>query len=257
MSFPGFRCAASRLRYIQATSRLAMTTTGKKTMPTAFDKGTTSHKPWLIFLLLGLMGLISQFSSDNFLPSLPYIAIGLHTSNALAKLSIGLYLLGLCVSTLIYGPLSDYYGRRPIVLIGYAIFIVGCVMVATTHSVTQLLIGRVVQACGIGAGTALFRTIMRDVFTGKQLAKAGSYLGMIFAIVPPLAPITGGYIQEYIGWRANFILLLILALIITPIIALMLPETLQAANRRARSIKEVFKAYLELLTHREFLGYTA
>lgn len=220
-------------------------------------KSDSINQSKLIFFLLVLMGIMSQFASDNFLPSLPYIAIDLHTTNAIAKLSIALYFFGLCTSTLIYGPLSDSYGRRRVLLYGYTIFIAGCILVATTHTITQLLLGRIVQAFGIGASSALFRVIMRDVYSGKQLAKIGSYLGMMFAIVPPLAPITGGYIQENIGWRANFILLLILSLFLTFLIAMMLPETLQAANRRARSIKETLKGYADLLKHRQFLGYTA
>ncbi|NNM59201.1 MAG: multidrug effflux MFS transporter [Legionellales bacterium] len=217
----------------------------------------TVKQSGLIFFLLVLMGVMSQFASDNFLPSLPYIALDLHTSSSIAKLSIGLYFLGVCASTLIYGPLSDSYGRRRVLLFGFGIFIAGCFLVATTHSITQLLLGRVVQAAGIGASSALFRVIMRDVYAGKQLAKVGSYLGMAFAIVPPLAPITGGYIQEHIGWRANFILLLILSLILTVFIAVMLPETLKVIHRRSRSIKEVILVYFGLLSHRQFLGYVA
>ncbi|MFN7097963.1 MAG: multidrug effflux MFS transporter, partial [Gammaproteobacteria bacterium] len=164
---------------------------------------------------------------------------------------------GLCTSTLFYGPLSDRYGRRPVVLTGYVIFILGCVLVTFSHTITQLLFGRVIQSIGIGAGAALFRAIMRDVFVGNQLAKVGSYLGSIFAIVPPLAPVSGGYVQVHLGWRANFAILLILAIISTAIIAFALPETLPPEKRQRRTLKEIITAYTELLTHRQFLGYTA
>jgi Bcr/CflA subfamily drug resistance transporter len=220
----------------------------------------TSPKPYshtFIIFLLVIMGVMSQFSSDNFLPSLPYIAIDLNAAKSITKLAIGLYLLGLCFSTLIYGPLSDRYGRRRIVLIGYVIFIFGCILVTTTHSITQLLIGRVVQALGIGAGAALFRAIMRDVFAGNQLAKIGSLLGTIFAIVPPLAPLSGGYVQVHFGWRANFAILLILAIIFTTILAIALPETFPSDKRQRHSLKQIIRTYAELLTHRAFLGYTA
>lgn len=218
---------------------------------------TEQYKPSLILFLLVIMGVMSQFSSDNFLPSLPYIAIDLHASKSITKLAIGLYLLGLCSSTLIYGPLSDRYGRRRVLLIGYGIFILGCILVTVTNSISLLLIGRVVQAMGIGAGAALFRAIMRDVFAGNQLAKVGSILGTVFAIVPPLAPVTGGYVQAHLGWRANFAILLILAVTFTIVIAVALPETLSAENRQVRSLKEIFLSYVELLKHRQFLGYTA
>jgi Bcr/CflA subfamily drug resistance transporter len=166
-------------------------------------------------------------------------------------------MIGLCFSQLIYGPLSDYYGRRNVILFGYVIFTLGCVMVTVAHSIEMLLFGRVVQALGIGASGALFRAIMRDVFAGNQLAKIGSYLGTVFSIVPPLAPITGGYIQAAYGWRANFLISLILSVVLGTLLAIFLPETLAPSHRRKRSLSEVFRMYKEFLTHRQFLGFTA
>jgi Bcr/CflA subfamily drug resistance transporter len=207
--------------------------------------------------LLVMMGAISQFASDNFLPSLPAIAIDLHAPATVARLCIALYLIGLCISQVIYGPLSDAYGRRKVILTGYVIFFIGCILVTTAHSITQLLLGRLIQAFGIGASSALFRAIMRDVFDGNQLAKVSSYLGIAFSIVPPLAPITGGYVQAYLGWRWNFLISLILAVILGSLLAWLLPETLSESNRRKRKLPEVLTTYAQMIMNRQFLGFTA
>jgi len=208
---------------------------------------------WFIISLLTSMGLLLQFSSDNFLPSLPFIAHDLNASDALVRMTISIFLIGLFCSQIFYGPISDNIGRRPVVLFGISLFTVGLVTCLLAKNIESLLLGRLIQGLGLGANAALFRAILRDSFDGVELARSGAYLGIVFAIIPALAPVTGGYIQTYLGWRYNFVVTLIILCLVATYIFFYLPETLPSARRKNRDFKTMLLTYKEILTNRQFL----
>lgn len=209
----------------------------------------------LILLILVLMGALANFASDNYLPSLPAIAQSMAVPNNLVRLSISIYLLGLAGSALIYGPLSDSYGRRPILFIGYSIFIIGCVLATFSRHIEPLLFARFIQGCGIGAGATIFRAIIRDIFAGPALAKASSILSIALALAPPLAPITGGYLQTAFGWQANFIFLTLLGLSAILLFWVYLPETHAITARDSLSFRQSLAHYTKLIQYPRFIGY--
>lgn len=225
-------------------------------MNTSVAVASPMWHPLRIIILLTLTGLVSQFASDNFLPSLPAMAHYFSVSSSSIRFTIPVYMLGLCLSQLIYGPISDYTGRKPIVMIGLLIFTFGSVLATLAPSLPVLLSARLIQGLGIGATSALFRVILRDCFEGAELAKMGSYMSMAFAIVPPLAPITGGYLGAYFGWRSNFLICVLLAIVVLMILLVFLPETHHPDKRIKRTLTEVFAFYGKLLINRQFVGYT-
>lgn len=219
----------------------------------------TSARTWgpaRIIILLVLTGLVSQFASDNFLPSLPAMAQYFSASETHIKLTIPIYMFGLCISQLVYGPISDFTGRKPIMLLGLGVFVLGSTAATFAPTMSALLLGRLIQGFGIGATSALFRSVLRDCFQGVELAKYGSYLSMAFAIVPPLAPITGGYIGTWFGWRNNFSICVLLGLVVLIILMNYLPETHHEERRIKRTPVEILSFYGQLLVNRQFLGYT-
>jgi Bcr/CflA subfamily drug resistance transporter len=200
-----------------------------------------------------MIGVLSQFATDNYTPSLPSIAASLHTNNALIKLSIGIYFLSMGISQIFYGILGDIYGRKPLILFGLIIFLLSSFVVSISSTAECFIFARLLQGIGMGAPVALYRAILRDISFGKQFAKFCSYLMMFISVAPIIAPITGGYIQAFWGWRANFFLLVILASIVSFFVKCWLPETLITNKIRDFSAFNVIGIYRKLLSNKIFI----
>jgi Bcr/CflA subfamily drug resistance transporter len=210
-----------------------------------------------IMVIAIILAAIGPFCADSYLPSLPSMAHLLNSSENMMQLTITLYMLGFSLSQLVYGPLSDKLGRRKVILIGLSICMIGSVFCALANTATTLLMARFIQGCGIGVCNSLYRAIMRDTFTGERMSQMASYVGMLFALAPIIAPLTGGYIQMYLGWRANFIFLALLITCVWMIIWYWLPETNKKLDPNATRIKVVTRNYFILLTNRAFISHAA
>ena len=165
------------------------------------------------------------------------------------------YLLGLGCSPLIFGPLSDRFGRRSVLLFGLVVALIGSLICVLSNSINLLIFGRFIQAAGVASGLTLTRTMASDVFQGARLAQIGSYVGMLFGIMPAIAPVIGGYIEEAFGWRANFEFLLLLIAAIFVWVLLVVPETSQTRSRHATRPKILIKTYWSLISHKRFIVY--
>lgn len=208
----------------------------------------------LIFFLLVLLGTIGQVSSDIYLPSLPNMVTTFHTSISHMQLSITLYMLGYSLSQLVYGPLSDHIGRRIPLIIGLIIAMAGTVLCIATTSIHVLLLGRLLQGLGTGAGNALSITVLRDLTSGRQMARLSSFLIICNTFVMASAPTLGGYLEVLWGWHSPFLLIIIFIAVTFSIVCLYLPET-NSHNHQALQTS-ITKRYLILLKHPTFMGYT-
>lgn len=177
-----------------------------------------------IIALLCLMMVIGRVAFDLYIPALPVIQQSLQTN---AQLSVTLFSLGFGASQLFYGPLSDRYGRRIILLTGTILFIVGNLWAALSSSMTQLIIARFVSGCGVGAGVIMARAISRDIFEGEKLVRVMSLLTMAIIVALFCAPILGGYLTQALSWRADFYFLIFFGLVCFAIFYKWLPETQQ------------------------------
>ncbi|MFT3742199.1 MAG: multidrug effflux MFS transporter [Gammaproteobacteria bacterium] len=211
------------------------------------------NKKPMIFLIL-LLITIGQSSIDIYLPSLPSMAAFFKSSINLIQLTLSAFLVGFSISQLFYGPLSDYYGRKPILLIGLSIYIFSGILCLFSRSIEYFLFFRILQGVGIGAASVLSRAIMRDMFSGNALVKVASYSAVAWALVPIIAPLLGGYIQFYTNWKMNFLCLVFFALIMIITIFKWMPETCIIEYRKPLKFKTILTNYFTLLKSHIFLG---
>jgi DHA1 family 2-module integral membrane pump EmrD-like MFS transporter len=214
-----------------------------------------SHRDLLVAVTALLITVVSPFALDSYTPSLPAITRAFNSSAHTIQLTISLYLCGVVISQLFYGPLSDRFGRRLIVLLSLSITIIGTLFCALAKSPDTLILARLVQGIGAGGSNVLFRAILRDQFSGLRMSHMASYMSMAYTVMLAAAPIIGGHLQAAFGWRSNFIFLILLFSAITFLCWLYLPETNQSLNKEALRIRVLFKNYLSVLTHKKFIGY--
>jgi DHA1 family bicyclomycin/chloramphenicol resistance-like MFS transporter len=158
----------------------------------------------LLPAVLASLALLGPFAIHLFFPLIPVLKSAFALSNAQAQLAFSIGVLGMAFSTLAYGSFADRYGRRPVLLIGLALFLIGSAMSAFANSFAMLLIGRTVQSIGSGCGITLARAIAKDVYGPERLVKSIALLTMCFAIGGLVAPGVGGFLVDQIGWRAVF-----------------------------------------------------
>lgn len=192
---------------------------------------------------------------DIHLASLPNIALYMHTDKQHMQQSISVFLVGMGLSLLIYGPLSDKYGRKPIVIVGLLISSLASFAGADCITINTFLECRFLQGIGLGVGAGISRTIFADILTGELLVIVGSYFSAMMSVSPLFAPMVGGYLQHLFGWQSNFILLGTLTLILAIIFTLSCPETNLHKNSRL-SLYEMYKNYIHLLQHPIFVTAT-
>lgn len=203
-----------------------------------------------------LVACLAQAASDLYLPSVPSISKAFHVPITLVQLTIPIYLFGLSISQLFYGPLSEGIGRRIPLMMGLIIMIVGSLICVAAPNIYVLIVGRLIQGIGAGAGAALFRSIFRDMFEGVELAKFGSFIAIFITLVIPAMPMIGGYLETYFGWRSAFVTLTLYTAVTLIAVFSGLKETSKLHHSERLKPTFIIASYKELLTSRTFLGYT-
>lgn len=206
--------------------------------------------------IIVLVAICAFLGVDIYLPSMPFIADFMHADKAQMQQSVSIYLLGTGASVLFYGPLSDKYGRRPIVIFGMVLATLASIAAAYTTKINEFLIIRLLQGVGAGVAIGIGRTMIADVLQGERYSVIGSYFGTFVTLSPLFAPVLGGYIQEWIGWRGNFFALAIILALVTIIYTCFCPETNKHKNPKAFSLAGLYKSYTSLLKHRTFMACT-
>jgi len=200
-------------------------------------------------LTLGMVAFIGPLAVHLFFPVIPAVKATFGLSDALAQFTFSIAVLGMGVATLVYGPLADRLGRRPVLLSGLALFLAGTALTAAAVNVWLLVLGRLVQAIGAGCGTTLVRTIARDAYGPERLVKAIAYLTMVYAVGPMIAPFAGGVLVDAFGWRSVFGFALIAGGAITAAVYAVVYETRPNEPYRGKS---VLRDYAELFSHPRF-----
>lgn len=204
-----------------------------------------------VIILSALMAFTS-LSTDIYLPAMPLMAADLHGN---AELTITGFLIGFCVAQLIWGPLSDHFGRRLPLFIGMALFMIGSVGCALSTDITQIVFWRVFQALGACTGPMLARAMIRDLFSRTRAAQMLSTLMIIMAIAPIAGPLLGGQMIKFTSWHAIFWLLAVIGGLMF-VSLFWLPETLPEEKRVKASLPSAFRNYYALLTNTTFMRFT-
>jgi DHA1 family bicyclomycin/chloramphenicol resistance-like MFS transporter len=206
--------------------------------------------------LIALMMGVTSFAIDNLLPAFDILRADFAIADANdMQLTIYVYMIAFGVAQLVYGPVSDMVGRRPALLAGLAIFVVGCVLAIVSTNFTMLLAARAIQGIGSAAARVLAVTIVRDRFVGRDMARVMSLTMMVFLIVPIFAPTIGTLLLALGNWHMIFVATLALGLVLAIWFAARMPETLHPDYRFPLSLARVREALRITVTTRVSIGY--
>jgi len=207
-------------------------------------------------LLLGLLAAITAagpIAMNIYLPALPRVQAYFGTSVADVNLTVSLPLIAFAIGVFVYGPVSDRFGRRPVILGGQLVFALGNLLCLFAPSFGMLLAGRVVQALGTSAGLVVARAMLGDLYGREKMARMLAYLTMIIVIGPTVSPLIGGFVTEAFGWHALFGLLLATNFVILAVVWRFLPETRSDADRR-QGASGLARMSLAVIRQPTFLG---
>jgi MFS transporter, DHA1 family, multidrug resistance protein len=200
-----------------------------------------------LILLLGALAACGPISIDMYLPSLPTIAASFAVSAAAAQRTLTAFMAGFSIGMLLYGPLSDTYGRRPILLGGIVLFTLASLMCLVSGSISALTHMRFLQALGAGAAAVLARAIARDAHAPHEAARVLSMMSLVTSVGPLLAPLIGGQILRFAGWRAVFVVLTLFGALSALAAFRRVPETWPREKRANSALLSSFNAYGHLL----------
>ncbi len=217
-----------------------------------FPMPNKSHEIMMI-VVLALLSIFPPLATDMYLPALGSVAQDLHTSSSAAELSLSVFFLGLCLGQLIMGPLIDAFGRKLPLIIGTVIFTLSSIALIFIDNIFVFNILRFIQALGACSGMVISRAIVTDVYQGKDAAKIMTLLVMLMTIGPIVSPTLGSFIFEGLGWRAIFVLLVIVGICALLLTQRYIPETLKQEQRVQRPFKDALTNSKILLKQKSFI----
>jgi len=219
---------------------------------------SSTVRPASLFKLVLILGALTAFNAmsiDMYLPAFPQMSHDLAVPLGTVQLSISAFLVGSAIGQLIYGPLSDRWGRKLPLLYGLTLYAVATIACALIHTGEMLLFWRVVMALGGGASIVISRAVVRDLYETTEAARMLSLLMLVMGAAPILAPLAGGQFLLFTGWRGIFAFLGVFGLLSIWGTVAWLPESLPAERRIPRRFGDMLTIYLGLLKHRRYLCY--
>ncbi|MFG3690538.1 multidrug effflux MFS transporter [Micromonospora sp. NPDC047740] len=231
-------------------SQTALTTPPPATVVAGPRAGGTA-----LLVLLGTLTAIGPLSLDMYLPAFPAMTRELGTDQAQIQLSLTTCLIGLALGQLVTGPLSDRWGRRRPVLVGVTAYALLALVCAAAPNAPALAAARLAQGVAGGMGVVVARAVVRDLYAGRAAAKYFSRLTLIFGVAPVAAPSVGSLVLRYGSWRAVFLTLAAIGLLLAVAVALRLPETLPAERRSTGGLAATARTMRSLAADRVYLGY--
>lgn len=202
--------------------------------------------------LIAILTAVGQMTQTMYVPSVGYMASEFLVTPATLQAVMACYLIPYGFSQFIYGTLSDRLGRKPIIIAGLGIYIIGSVVALFAHHYTIFLVGSFIQGLGIGCGGAMSRTLTRDCFSGAKLHQANSLISMCLIFSPLIAPVLGGYLTETFGWRSSYLFLSLFAI---AVIIIMMTNMMETLPKEARKKESALKSYQFVLSDHRFQGY--
>lgn len=216
---------------------------------------TTLSQHKILLLTITMMSVIGLVASDIFLPALPSIVENFHISANQGQSILGSFLFGIAVMQPLYGPVSDSFGRRKLLLLGIGLFSITSLAIPHATDLHQVLALRVLQAIGACSGITLGRAIVSDLFSKEEASKVFLTIFPVVGMSPAIAPLVGGQLNNLWGWQACFLFSMCFGIFLIFLILLGLPETLPPQRRLPLSFRQVVWAYRTLLANCRFWHY--
>lgn len=232
----------------------ALMSLSTKPNPALLHQPFTGIPGWLI--LLGVLTAVGSLSVDMYLPSFPVIADALHTDAGSVQRTLSIFFIGLGSGQLIYGPLSDRFGRKPPLLFGMALYTLASLICMLAPSIEALQSGRLLQALGGCAGLIIPRATIRDRCDALSAARALSLVVLVMGVAPILAPLLGSVVLHWFNWRAIFGVLMLFGLFSLGAIYFGMEETVDRTLSPRLNIQSIFRNYRELICDRHFLTFS-
>jgi MFS transporter, DHA1 family, multidrug resistance protein len=208
-----------------------------------------------VFLVLGALTGIAPLSIDAYIPGLPELTSDLGTSASTGQLTLTAFLLGLALSQVVAGSISDNVGRRTPVLAGLIAYVVSSLLCGLSPEIWTLTFLRLVQGAAAGVGFVIARAIVRDLYTGSAGARVFARLVLISGVAPVIAPIIGGQVLRFTSWRGLFVIFAVISAVILAVANMVLVETLPGHLRHEPGIRTKLRVFRGLLIDRTFLPY--
>jgi DHA1 family bicyclomycin/chloramphenicol resistance-like MFS transporter len=217
------------------------------------SKGISLSKPGTrhLTVIAALLAMIGPFSIDAYLPSFPDIEIEFGITRAILSQSLAVYLMAFAISTLIWGPLADRFGRRLVILISMVMYTIGSIGCALANSAEIFMLLRVVQGLAASGGFIAGRAMIRDAHDAEAAHRAMSQVMLLFALAPALAPVLGGWLHDHFGWRSVFWFLGVFGSLLV-LMGLFVTETLHDQQRRSIHPANVVRVYIAAMLHKQF-----
>lgn len=209
-----------------------------------------------VALMAALMS-VAALAIDALLPALDIIGIAIGTELLVDnQLLITLIFLGLGIGPLIFGPISDSMGRKPIVYMGFALFILASFICVNAQSLEIMILGRILQGIGLSAPRTISIAMIRDIYSGDYMARIMSFVTVVFLVVPVIAPAMGKFVLDHYNWQGIFYIQVIISLLVALWFWQRQPETLAIENRIPFSHALVMNGFKEVLSHKRTMGFT-
>ena len=208
---------------------------------------------WL--LLMGALTALGPLSIDMYLPAFLDIARSLSASGSQVERTLAVYLIGMACAQLVYGPLADRFGRKPPLYGALLVYIAASAGCAFAPTVEFLTICRVIQALGGAAGMVISRAVVRDHYSTQEAARALSMLMLVMGLAPILAPLVGGQVLAWAGWRGIFLLITLIGIALLVAVSRIMVESLPIEKQVALSWGHIFRTYWGLVRHRRFVAF--
>ncbi|XTZ39703.1 Bcr/CflA family multidrug efflux MFS transporter [Salmonella enterica] len=216
---------------------------------------TRPHSSLSIVFILGLLAMLMPLSIDMYLPALPVIAEQFNVPAGNAQMTLSTYILGFALGQLVYGPMADSIGRKPVILGGTLIFAAAAVACALSQNIDQLIVMRFFHGLAAAAASVVINALMRDIYPREEFSRMMSFVMLVTTIAPLLAPMVGGAVLIWFSWHAIFWILAIAALLASVMIVVFIRETLPVEKRQKFRLRTTLGNFASLFRHKRVLSY--
>ncbi|MGY3569956.1 Bcr/CflA family multidrug efflux MFS transporter [Vibrio sp. SCSIO 43135] len=224
------------------------------TEKTLSQASTAPQIGFILFAVLGAIGALTPLAIDMYLPAMPDIANDLGVTAGDVQFTLTAYTAGFAIGQLLHGPLADSFGRRPILLLGVFFFAIAAVFSATTTGIDSLTYIRFAQGFAGAAAAVVIQALVRDMFDREDFARAMSFVTLVMTVAPLVAPMIGGHLAIWFGWRSIFWVLAIFAVVVIALVMWRIPETLSADKRQPLRLGTTLRNYAGLFKNPVAMG---